>query len=72
MRGTGALILLLQGSTQEKRELLPLILADDHKPPGDELAMVRHAHGDFEDLSKLLLGRTGPDHLARTAGAAGL
>jgi hypothetical protein len=55
MGGTGALIFLLQRSAEEKRELLSLVLPDDDKPPGSELAMVRHTHGDFEDLPKLLI-----------------
>ena len=72
MRGSCTRIFFLQRLAEEARELLPLLLADDDEAPGCKLAVIRHTHGDFKDLPKLLIGRAGSDHFTRAAGAAGL
>ena len=50
MRRTGFRVFFLKRAPKKRCELIALILADDDEPPRRKLAVVGHAHRDFEDL----------------------
>ena len=65
------MILFLQGAAKQHSKLLALLLPDKDEPPRGEFPVIRHAHGDLQDLLQLVVRRARTDHLARASGSAG-
>ena len=59
------------GFSETLRELVALAGGDRNNPPGGQLAMIRRAHGDGDNVFDLRVAWSRRNHIARSAGPAG-